>query len=162
MGKINDQIICCPEFNPEIWNEKTHVWQDKLFMKDSVAQFMHMPLNMGKIITKMYSEIQKAGAAPSNEEFLMLCYDPSPWKSEINITVTKEVPGANNIKISGTFLSKTFDGPYNAVPKWMKEMEDYAKKNNKEIIKQYVHYAYCPKCAKKYGHNWAIVFAEIK
>ena len=92
----------------------------------------------------------------------MLCYDPSPWKSEINITVTKEVPGANNIKISGTFLSKTFDGPYNAVPKWMKEMEDYAKKNNKEIIKQYVHYAYCPKCAKKYGHNWAIVFAEIK
>ena len=70
MGKINDQIICCPEFNPEIWNEKTHVWQDKLFMKDSIAQFMHMPLNMGKIVTKMYSEIQKAGAAPQQRRVL--------------------------------------------------------------------------------------------
>lgn len=162
MDNINDPTICCPEFNPEIWDEKTHIWKDKLFIKDSVIQFMHIPLNMGKIITKMFSKIETVGARPDNNDFLMLCYDPSPWKSEINMTITKEIPGANNIKISGTFLSKTFDGQYNEVPKWMKEMEIYAKNNNKEIIKQYVHYAYCPKCAKKYGHNWAIIFAEIK
>jgi hypothetical protein len=33
------------------------------------------------------------------------------------MTVTKEIPGAENVQLSGTFLSKVFDGPYNAVPK---------------------------------------------
>lgn len=27
--------------------------------------------------------------------------------------------------------------------------------------KYYVHYAYCPKCEKKFGHNYMILFAEV-
>jgi len=52
-----------------------------------------------------------------------MAYDPSPWKSELYLAVAKEVPGAKNVALSGAFFTKVFDGPYNAVPKWIKEMD---------------------------------------
>jgi hypothetical protein len=78
------------------------------------------------------------------------------------MTVTKEVPDALNVRLSGNFLSRVFDGPYNAVPKWFKEMEDYARKSGKKAIKQYFYYTTCPKCAKKYGHNYVVAFAQVE
>jgi len=45
----------------------------------------------------------------------------SPWKSELYFAVSKQVPEAENVPISGTFLSKVFEDPYSAVPEWMKE-----------------------------------------
>jgi len=113
------------------------------------------------VVTRMFGKIEKVKASPKNEEFLMLCYDPSPWKSELYMTVTKQVPDAENVTISGTFLSKVFDGPYNAVPQWIKSMDAYVAKKGKTVKKYYFHYAYCPKCVKKYGHNYCIAFAEV-
>jgi len=92
---------------------------------------------------------------------LVLFADPTPFKSEIYLSVAGEVPGAENVRISGTFVSKVFDGPYNAIPKFVKKMEGYLKENNRKAKKYYVHYAYCPGCAKKYGHNHMVLFAEV-
>ncbi|MCX6149537.1 MAG: hypothetical protein NTX22_03315 [Ignavibacteriales bacterium] len=153
---------CCPKFNPEPWEEKTHVWQDKLFIRDEVRQLFHIPLNMGKIIPRMWEKIQKENAATSNEEFLMLAYDPSPWKSEIYMSVTKEVVDAVNVKLSGTYLSKVFDGPYNAVPKWIKEMDKFVIQKGKKVKKYYFYYTTCPKCAKIYGKNYTVAFADVE
>ncbi|MFC1780421.1 hydrolase [Patescibacteria group bacterium] len=153
---------CCPEFQPERWNEKTHVWKDKLFIRDRVRQLFHIPLNMGKVVKRMFDKIQKVNAAPNDEDFLMLAYDPTPWISEIHMTVTKEVPDAEMVKLSGTFISKVFDGPYSAVPKWAKEMESFIEKKNQKIKKMYFHFAYCPKCVKKYGKNYSIAFGEVE
>ena len=116
---------CCPKFDPEPWDDKEIIWKDKLFIRDFVRQFMHMPLPsvFAKTVGRMWQMIQDAGANPDIKDFLMLSYDPSPWKSELYMNVTKEVPNAENIKLSGTYLSKVFDGPYNAVPKWIKEMD---------------------------------------
>ncbi len=61
--------------------------------------------------------------------------------------------------ISGKFISKVYDGPYNAVQKFVKDMEEFLEKKAKDY---YMHYAYCPKCAKKFGHNYAVLFAEIQ
>ncbi|MCK9393508.1 MAG: hydrolase [Candidatus Paceibacterota bacterium] len=158
----NTNATCCPEFKPETLNEKEYFWENKTFIKDEVMQFMHMPLNMGSVITRMFKKIEKAEANPADEDFLMLCYDPSPWKSEIYMTTTKIVPNATNIALSGNFLSKVFDGPYNEIPKFMKEMEMYVSSKGKSVSKMYFHYAYCPKCAKKYGHNYIIAFAQTE
>ena len=97
----------------------------------------------------------------NKEDVLVLFADPSPFKSEIYLSVTGDVPSARNVKISGTFMSKVFDGPYNAIPKFIKQMNKCLANKNKKAKKYYVHYAYCPKCAKKYGHNHMILFAEI-
>jgi effector-binding domain-containing protein len=152
---------CCPEFNPTKWDNKTHTWENKKFVQDTVRTFLHIPLNMGGVITKMMAKIDAASASTSEEDYLLLTYDPSAWKSEIYITVSKEVPNSKMTTISGTFISKVFDGPYESVPKWMKEMDSYLVEQNKTAIKYYTHYAYCPKCSKKYGHNYCIIFAQV-
>ncbi|MFC2062413.1 hydrolase [Chloroflexota bacterium] len=109
----------------------------------------------------MWEQIEDAGAKPYTNDFIMLAYDPSPWKGELYINVTKEVPGAENVRFSGTYLTKVFDGPFNAVSKWLREMAQYVTRKGKQAKKYYCYYTICPKCAKVYGHNYVVVFAEV-
>lgn len=163
MKKTNtNSDVCCLEFSPKKFEEKTHIWKDKLFLRDDVFQIMHIPLNMGSVVTRMFKEIEKSHAMPKTEDFLMLCYDPSPWKSEIYMSVSKPVEGGKMEKLTGTFLSKVYDGPYNAVPQWMKDMDAYVETKGKEVKKYFFYYAYCPKCSKKYGHNYCVAFAQVE
>jgi hypothetical protein len=154
---------CCPKFNPEPWDGKTHTWNNKLFIKESIGQFLHRPLpsSMGKAVHRMWQKAKDSGADPSMDDFLLLAYDPSPWKSELYMTVTKEVAGAENVKLSGTYISKVFDGPYSSPPKWVKEMDEQLASKGKKASKYLFYFTTCPRCAKIYGHNYAIVFAEV-
>ncbi len=154
---------CCPEFDKTPWDEKNHQWEEKLFIKESVPQLFHIPLpwTINRTMARMWKSAEEAGAAPDMKDFLMLAYDPSPWKCEYYLAVTKEVPGAENHKFSGNLFSKVFDGPYSAVPKWIKEMDDFLAASDKKARKYYFYYTTCPKCAKKYGHNYVVAFAEV-
>ena len=154
---------CCPPFNPEPWQEKTLVWDNKLFIKDSIPEFFHVPWPpmIGKVMERMWKKAETSGATGEAADFLCLAYDPSPWKCEYYLAVSKEVADAENVKISGTFITKVFDGPYSSVPKWIKEMDAYLAKQDKKALKYYFYYTSCPKCAKKYGHNYVVVFAQI-
>jgi len=155
---------CCPKFDPAPWQEKTIVWKDKKFIKDTIPQLFHVPFPpmIGRMIQKQWAKAQKAGAAPEIKDFLWLCYDPSPWKSEHYLHVTKDIPDAENIKISGTFITKVFDSPFNTVPKWIAQMEQYLSKKAKKCRKYYFYFTTCPKCAKKYGHNYIVLFAQVE
>ncbi len=150
---------CCDPFNPEPWQEKEITWHDKLFVKDQVTSFLHIPLNMGKKIVKNLALIEKAGAKAPYQ--LMLTDEKSLWGADIYIDVAKEVPGAQMAKISGTFLTKVFEGPYQNAGKWAVEMTEYVKAKNKELKKLYFSYTTCPKCAKEYGKNYVVLFAQI-
>lgn len=150
---------CCEPFNPEPWQDKEITWQDKLFVKDQVASFLHIPLNMGKKIIKNMALIEKAGAKAPHQ--LMLCDEKSLWGVDVYIDVAKEVPGARMSALSGTFLTKVFEGPYQNAGKWAKEMMNYVKSKNKNLKKLYFSYTTCPKCAKAYGKNYVVLFAQI-
>jgi len=154
---------CCPLFDVVPWQDREFAWQDKLFVRATVPQFLHIPLpgSFGKAVTNMWQRIEAAGARPDNKDFVMLTSETSAWKGEILINVTMEIPGLENVKLSGTFLTKVFDGPYSAVPKWIAEMGPYVAGKGKTVKKYYFYYAYCPKCAKKYGHNYAVAFAQV-
>jgi hypothetical protein len=154
---------CCPPFDSIPWDEKTHEWKEKLFICDSIPQFLHIPLpsSMGKAIGRMNAKAQKAGALVEKDEFILLSYDPSPWKSILYMSVTKEVPDADNIKLTGTFISKVYDGPYSAVPRYIKDTVNYVSSLGKTVKKFYFYYTTCPKCAKKYGHNYIVSLAEV-
>ena len=158
-----EQDVCCPEFNPEPWHDKEVTWQGKRFVRDTMRLVLHMPLFgvFGKTVTRMMPKIEAAGAKPSDEDFIMLARDPSPWRGELYISVTKDVPGMDNVELSGTFLTKVFDGPYSAAPKWLKEMERYVTGTGKTAKDYYFYYTTCPKCAEKWGHNYVVVFAEV-
>jgi hypothetical protein len=77
------------------------------------------------------------------------------------LSVSGPVKDAHNVTISGKMVSKVFDGPYNDIPKYIKTMVAFLEGHDYTAKKYYVHYAYCPKCAKKFGHNYMILFAAV-
>jgi hypothetical protein len=150
---------CCPRFNPEPWDEKEVTWQDKLFIKDHVRSFLHIPLNFGKVVVKNMGMIEAADAfAP---QLLMLSEEKYLWGSDVYIAASKEVPRAETARISGTFLTKVFEGPYKNAGKWAEEMEAFVKSKGKEIEKMYFFYTTCPNCAEVYGKNYTVLLAKI-
>lgn len=160
----NEKKVCCPKFIPEKWDHKTHHWDHKPFVKETIPTLFHLPLPsmIGKKVAKMWKLIEAAKKAEANaEDTLLLFRDPSAFKSELYLSTTGSVPTANNVDISGAFISKIFDGPYNAIPKFIKQMNEYLDTQDKKAKDYYIHYAYCPKCAEKYGHNYLIIFAQI-
>ncbi|MBU0662733.1 MAG: hydrolase [Candidatus Diapherotrites archaeon] len=160
MEKLSDsETGCCPRFDPKPWDGKEIKWSNKLFLKARVVSFFHIPLNFGGVMVKNMEAIQKAGAlAP---EPVLLSDESSMWGSDIYIAVSKEVPGAEMAKISGTFLSKVFEGHYKNAGKWAGEMDEYVKSKGKETKKMYFFYTTCPKCAEHYGKNYTVILAKV-
>lgn len=155
---------CCPKFHPEKWDEQTWNWNNKNFIKATVPTFFHIPLPpmIGKRITKMMKLAEDSNKLTKDRtDILVLFTDPHAFMSEIYLSVTDIVPKANNTKLSGTFISKVFDGMYNDIPKFIKQMDTYLQRHNLKAQKHYVHYAYCPKCAKEAGHNYIVLFAFL-
>ena len=161
MDKLYEQSEtgCCPRFDPGPWEDKEIKFQDKLFLKDHVRSFLHIPLNFDKIMVKNMEKIQAADAL--SPELLLLSDEKSMWGSDVYIAVSKEVPGAQMEKISGIFLSKVFEGPYKNMGKWAKEMQGLVKSKGKELKKMYFFYTTCPKCAKYYGKNYTVIMAQV-
>lgn len=150
---------CCPRFHPEPWDGKKITFEDKLFLKDRVRSFLHIPLNMGRVMVKNMARIQEADAlAP---EPLMLSDEKSLWGSDIYIAVNKEVPGAKMTRISGTYLTKVFEGPYSKTGQWVKEMKAYVESEGEELKDLYFFYTTCPACAKAYGKNYTVLLAAV-
>jgi hypothetical protein len=160
---MNNQTVkstgCCEPFNPEPWQDKEITWQDKIFVKDHVTSFLHIPLNMGKKIVNNMELIEKANARAPQQ--LILCDENSPWGSDIYIDVSKEVQGAQMTTLSGSYLTKVFEGPYSNAGKWAQEMTEYVKSKGHSLNKLYFCYTTCPKCAKAYGKNYVVLFAQI-
>lgn len=152
---------CCPPFDPSTWDKKEFEWKDKLFIKDSVRSFLYIPLNFGGVLKRMNEKIKKSQAELPNKDWLLLSRDVSPFKSEQLYAVSKEVEDAENVKLSGKFISKVYEGPYKEAKNWYKDMMEYVQSKGKEAKKVYFYYTTCPKCAKEYGKNYVVAIAEV-
>jgi len=150
---------CCEPFDPAPWQEKEIIWKDKIFIKDEVKCLMHVPVNMGKVVTKNLDLIEKANAKQPYQ--LMLVDEKSAWGEDLYIDVSKDVPDAEMTTLSGTFLTKVFEGPYQDAGKWAEDMTAYVKGKGKDLKKMYFSYTTCPNCAKAYGKNYVVIFAQI-
>lgn len=155
----NSETACCPRFDPGPWDEKEIAWEDKLFIKDRVNSFFHIPVNFGEVVVRNMEKIKQADALTA--EPLMLSDENSLWGADIYIAVSKEVPGGEMAKISGTFVTKVFEGPYKNIRNWIGEMKSYVKGRGRDMKKLYLFYTTCPKCAKFYGKNYTVFLAEI-
>ena len=155
---------CCPKFNSKKWEGKTFNWKNKPFLKETISTLFHIPFPpmIGIKITKMWKIANEAKkVSKKKDEVLILFRDPSAFKSEICLSVTGKIPNAKNTAISGKFVSKVFNGNYNDIPKFIKQMDEYLQKESKVAKDYYVHYAYCPKSAKKYGNNAILLLAKV-
>ena len=150
---------CCPRFDPNPWDEKEVSFKDRLFLKDRVMSLFHIPLNFGQVMKRDMEKIQKAGALAPKP--LMLSDSSSLWGTDVYIAVDKEVPGTNMEKMSGTFLTKVFEGEYKNMGKWTREMKGFVASKGKSMKNMYFFYTTCPACAKYYGNNYTVILAEV-
>ena len=120
-----------------------------------------MPLNMSKIMTAIHTIAEDNGATMPPQQAMILSRDISPWKAEQLYAVTKPIDGANNVNLSGTYLTKVFEGPYQNAKKWYDALQAFAASKGDTVQATYFFYTTCPKCAKHYGKNYTIVLAEI-
>ena len=150
---------CCPPFDPAPWDEKEFTWNNKLFVKDHILSFLHIPLTLNGKVKKNAKLIVKAEA--DIPDYLMLIDEKSKWGADIYIEVSKDVARAKMITLSGTFLTKVFEGPYKNIGIWAKDMDDYVKSKDKTLNKLYYFYTTCPQCAKVYGKNYVVLFAQV-
>ncbi len=151
---------CCELIDPEKWNKKKVLFKNKLFLKDTIKSMFNVPLNATKVITKNMNLIHSVKAETSPQ--LMLWEHLSAWKSNVYISLSKEVDGTEMTRLNGTFLTRVFEGPYSKAGKFAKEMEMYVKIKGHNLKKLYFWYTVCPKCAKKFNKNYTIMFAEIE
>ena len=156
----NLETGCCPRFDAEPWKNQEITFKDRLFVRAKTVNFLHIPLNIASVFTRTMAKIQAAGAAAS-DEYLILSTDTSAWRGEHYFAVTKEVPGTDNVRLSGNFLTKVFEGPFRDAPKWVRETQEYVTAQGQQMRKLYFFYTTCPKCAKHYGKNYVVAFAEV-
>jgi len=150
---------CCPRFNPDPWNEKVISWENRRFVRDRVTSIFHIPLNYGAIMERNDRIIRAADACTDTR--LILTDENSLWGADVYIEVSKDVPNAKMATISGTFMTKVFEGPYRNMRLWIDDMNTYVVAKGKQIRKMYFYYTTCPKCAKKYGKNYIVILAEV-
>ena len=59
----NSETGCCPRFNPEPWDGKEVTFHDKLFLKEHIRTFLHIPLGFGKVMVRTTEKIKAAKRA---------------------------------------------------------------------------------------------------
>lgn len=163
MADDNEQQVeetgCCPRFNPEPWDQKEIIFKDRLFVKDNVRTIFHIPFGFGRVMLNNIKKIVQAGAI--TDDPLLLYRVRSFWKAEVYIAVAKDVPNAKMEEMSGTFMTKVYEGPFSQGSKWSKDMTKYVRSKGKVPKKLYMYYTTCPKCAKVYGKNYTVLLAEV-
>lgn len=151
---------CCPPFDPNVWDNKTLTFKGKQFIKLTTRSLFYIPLNMNQVMAKATAATQKADA--SNSEYFMLSRELSPWKAEHLLAVNKQVPGYEQVVLSGTYMTKVFEGPYSNVRKWYQDLNDMVVEEGLVPETVYFDYVYCPRCANAYRHNYVVGVVKIK
>jgi hypothetical protein len=115
---------CCPRFDPAGWDGVELHFRDKRFIRAETRSAMHLPLNMSKVFGRVHAHIEAAGGYdPDNT--IVLSRDLSPWKAEHLFATEGDVPDEDATTLSGDFVTKVFDGPYNEAKSWYGEMETW-------------------------------------
>jgi len=154
------QPECCPEFNPEPWDNKIIEWTSKRFIKDHVFTIFYMPMNFGAAMKRLNEKASTSEA--TMPDWLCLADHTSKWNMDLYLAVDKEVSNVENVNLSGKFYTNVYEGPFKDTGKWSKDYEMLAKAKGFNVKKWYLWYTTCPKCAKKYGKNYVVIVGEVE
>ncbi len=151
---------CCPPFDPEGWDGRHLVFKNQPFVRATTRSLLHVPINMGSVFTRVQEAIDEVGAQ-NPDSYLIMSRDLSGSEGEHLFAVTKDVPGEEMVRLSGTFLARVFEGPYRHAKNWEHDMRVAAEAAGHESKKVYMFYTTCPRCAKTLGKNYVVGLAEI-
>lgn len=152
---------CCAVPNIDSWNEKIVEFDRKRFIREYTKSVFFVPTNMDKVMRSLSETAAKAEALMPPAEAMILSRDLSPFKAEQLYAVSKEIPGADNVELSGSFATKVFEGQYKNAKSWHDELSKYVQSLGKKSSEIYLFYTTCPKCAQHYGKNYTIGLAHL-
>jgi hypothetical protein len=155
----NTETGCCARLDAARWNEQRVTWHDRPFLRDHVRAFLHVPLNFGAVMKRDHAAVEAAEGYP--EDPIWLSEEVSPWGSDVLLATDRDIPGVRMDKLSGTFLTKVFEGPYRDAGEWVRRMREYVTSQGEIVEKLYFFYPTCPDCAKKLGTNQVVLFAKV-
>ena len=112
---------CCPPFDPTPWNDQIIEWYDKLFIKDKVFCILNMPVNFGKVITRIMSKADKH--AVTVPDAMCLSDHTSAWNMDVFVAVDKKIPDAKNVKITGKFYCRVYEGDFRKTGEWIRDFK---------------------------------------
>jgi hypothetical protein len=141
------------------WHERELTWKRKPFLKDHVRAFLHIPLNLESVILRSHDAIERAGAYP--EERLWLMSDTTAWRSVVYVAVERDVPGHEIVHVSGTFLTRVFQGSLWELGEWIDEMNAWVSDRDGRVRKMYFYHLRCPNCSSSYASNRVVIFARV-
>lgn len=158
---MKNQTVCCEQFNPDPWNKKKFEWKAKPFIKGRVFTFLYMPINFGGVITRLMKKIDSAGGeVPLG---MSLSDHTSMWNMDLYVAVDKPIEGAENATLTGTYISKVYEGDFKNIGKWCIQFTEYVKnEGHKRIIQWLMWYTTCPACAKKWGKNYVVIIGKVE
>ena len=151
---------CCPRFNPKGWDGQHLHFEDKDFVRAVTRSDNHVPIDMDEVFQKTFGAIMQAGAHDPNNT-IVLSRDVSPSQGEHLFAVSKPVPGEEMVKLTGDYLTKVFEGPYEKQPQWQNQFHAEIEAQGKHVGKSYMFYTTCPTCAATYGKNYVVGVAEL-
>ena len=150
---------CCPPFNPDKWDNKTIEWTNRKFVKDRVCTLFYMPLNFGGKMKKLMKTLDASGT--TMQDGMILTDHTSQWNMDIYLDVDKNVPGLENVTLSGRYYCKVYEGLFRDSGKWCKDYESALNTKGMKHDKLLMWYTTCPKCAKKYGKNYVVILSKL-
>lgn len=157
---MSTQEVHCPLLDPAEWDRQILEWKDKRLIKAHVRTVLFAPVDFGEVMQRLSEKIAAEGATSPDE----LCPSDHTSESDMDIyfATDREIPDADNVLLSGRFLSKVYEGPFSDTGKRMSESNAYADEEGLQVKKLYMWYATCPDCAKKYGKNYVVVVAQVQ
>jgi hypothetical protein len=160
MGPEAESQECCPKFDPAPWDGQTFAWERKMFIKEKVFTFFHIPINFGAVMRRLVPKVEAAEAM--SPDAVCLSDHTSKWNMDLYLAVTKPVEGADNCTLSGRYLGKVYEGDFKRTGEWCKDFDAFAASRGLAVKKRYMWYTTCPKCAKKYGKNYVAILGEVE
>ncbi|WP_432798804.1 hydrolase [Poriferisphaera sp. WC338] len=163
-----NEAVCCPEYVVGSLADQVLEWNEKVFVKDRVRCLFHIPLNFSAVMKRSGRPLIDAGLWQN--QMLVLSDEKSNWYSDVYIELEEdegvETPPlhakASRAKFSGKFVTKECEGPYQKAHVWAKDFRDELEAKGIQVNRILFNYRTCPKCAKKYGKNWIVLFAEVE
>lgn len=155
----NQETGCCARLDPEAWDARRFQWTARPFLRDRVRSFLHVPLNFASVVTRAHEAVEAAEAYPKRP--FWLTHQVSPWASDFLIALDHEVPSTRVERLSGSYLTRMFVGPYRHVRAWIQEMDRYVLAQGFRMRRALFYYGQCPRCARHYGENQVVLFAEL-
>lgn len=156
---VRKEEVCCPKFDPTLWDDQFFNWQDKKFVKAEVQTFLHLPLNFGRVMNKLDEKVGEVNA--QTPDFLCLSDHTSKWRMDLLLAVDRDIPDAEMTTISGSFYSKVYEGDFRNTKNWCRDFEQTLSQKGLNLNKEYIWYTTCPRCAKKYGKNYVVLVGKV-